>query len=84
MTRDEAVKIWTETLHPKNGPKWSSEEWGAKAIEAYIALGMLKVDEPKDPPVKVFAEMTGGYLSKESAISLMAQMEERGLRVVFA
>jgi hypothetical protein len=46
MTRDEAIDLHKKAMWPEgdNGAR----AWSATAIECYVALGMLKLDEPSD------------------------------------
>lgn len=80
MTRDEAVNVLGAEMR-RNMTVVTRDLINAH-VDGLAALGLLKFDEPKDAAT-CFAEMATGYLSKQSAISLMVQMEERGLKVVF-
>lgn len=55
MTRDEAVNAIHKAHHPEDhgystGKSMSNRHWAEKAVDGYVALGMLKLDEPKAPP----------------------------------
>lgn len=86
MTRDEAIRTWREMLHPENGPKWSPEEWSKKAIDCYVALGMLKLDEPKSLPQKLRDFVMDTRLAQGDAMQRLGNLKDvldaAGLRIV--
>jgi len=48
MTRDEAIKIYQDALKPS----------GAHFLDGLVALGFLKLDEPKDEPKNGMDKLT--------------------------
>lgn len=86
MTRDEAIVIWRNMLHPENGPKWSAEEWSRKAIDCYVALGMLKLDESKIDfnPYEGARCIFRNRFGDQIAADLLAAFHASGLAIVDA
>ena len=54
MTRDEAEKILEQTVQ--------GEMWPKSYINAFVALGMLKVDDPVPPPARSIEEQASRVL----------------------
>jgi hypothetical protein len=77
MTRKEAIKLLGVHLPPM------SEGYYGKLIDAFCALGMLKIDEPKCASERavdaMFDVSTGGMLTPRQ---VLACMDAAGLKIV--
>jgi hypothetical protein len=90
MTRDEAVKVARENI---GRHAWSSERF----VECLVALGMLKLTEPKNANIAFIEQLPGMLLAKtdrgfancqyivgtEDAVILLQAIDQLGLRVVY-
>lgn len=71
MTRDEAINIW-EGFHYGAG----------SVIDGFVALGMLKLDEPKGIEERLHDAMKRGGGASFSAVWLMMALDCSGLKLV--
>ncbi len=75
MTRDEAINIWRRTyIEMRDGPGDAS----AKAIDGFVELGMLTLDEPTSKQLAYDALKRAGY----AATLIMDELECLGLEIV--
>lgn len=77
MTKEEAINAVHKAHHPDDLPgclKWDvNRSWAEKAVNGYIALGLLKIDEPKTAAVRLLeALQEGEWQSPEQLVSLLA------------
>lgn len=83
MTRDEAVDAIHNAHNPGDLPgelRWdSNRRWAEKAVDGYVALGMLKLDEPKSAYEKLADAMGIGRWSRNN---IMSAIESAGLKIV--
>jgi hypothetical protein len=88
MTRDEAIADFNEAANPSS---FSTGAW----IDRFVALGMLKLDEPKNPSelaiLALDGQMVGGpmhgmlctyRLGRSEAIQLADALDRAGLKIV--
>ena len=76
MTRDEAIKISAEKIQ-------SSEPAMGKWIDAFAALGMLKLDEPKNVMArKVEKACSIGGIKAHDWQKVVHGLELAGLKIV--
>jgi hypothetical protein len=81
MTRDEAAKIYCATLHIEEQTPMS--ELVYDVIDTYAALGMLKLDRPKDPCDLLSDELLLSCLPLADHLSeLFDAMHRAGLKLV--
>jgi hypothetical protein len=77
MTRDEAIKLLAVHLPPM------SEGYYGKLVDAFAALGMLKLDEPKREPQFSLMEAVrlcrSAYLESDAFVR---GLEQHGYRIV--
>jgi hypothetical protein len=75
MTREEAIKIIFQ-----GRPEFSSQ--AAAAVDAYVALGMLKLDEPKSRAAKIMDACNLAGVGVIAWQRLLVGLEDAGLRIV--
>jgi hypothetical protein len=75
MTRDEAIKAFRNST--PNPSSFSDEAW----IDRFVALGMLKLDEPKSAAQK-FADIAYEVCGAAGYAKLWERFEKAGIRVV--
>ena len=67
MTRDRAIDLLLEAYETRRpGGLAESREWAGRWVDVFVALGLLKLEEPKPPLHSVPClchESTGGNLS---------------------
>lgn len=85
MTRDEAIKVLRRTLfNDDNIPKElqdMNEPCAGGWIDAFAALGMLKLDEPESAALK-FADIIHELFDAAGYIQLWDSLEKNNLRIV--
>lgn len=93
MTKDEAVEIFHKITYPENtvgmpsNPhKFSADRrWSIRAVDGFIALGILKVDDPppRSPTERAVDAMFGygdnGMITPRHAIEAIQKV---GLKIV--
>lgn len=76
MTRDEALKIMGPIMSTSND---SSAE---RALNVFVALGMVKLDEPKSPMEKLETALRMRYFKETDIINLQDSLAKNGLEIV--
>ncbi len=79
MTRDEAIEIWRKTYC---GMKASPADVSAKAIDGFVSLGILKLDEPKSAKKMAYAAIVTAGWSVGAASETIAILDRAGLKIV--
>ena len=88
MTRDEAIEI--DFRLSMACPTWEDEdpelirEASVTAIDSYIALGMLKVDEPESARTKAARALGSQFGSFLDALDIIEVLEKNGFKIVEA
>jgi hypothetical protein len=81
MTRDQAIGVLVKNAAPCFPHMQESEMQplcGAE-VDAWVELGMLKLDEPKSVERKLDEIFTGGLMTRDY---VMHSLEARGLKIV--
>lgn len=91
MTRDEAVSAIHQAHHPEDFrgiadcETASNRRWAEKAVDGYVALGILKLEEPKTPEAELQEALENEDdhygLSTEQVLAAITRL---GLKVVRA
>lgn len=85
MTRDEAIEIEMKSARSwepfSQIPAAVIREAAATTIDCYVALGMLKLEEPKSPMDKFYA-ITPRYFGGDVESALVRDLDAAGLKIV--
>jgi len=89
MTRDEAIKIFHGAMFADEAATSAGAARDLKiserAISAYIALGMLKLDDPRDEIIKRARDAILGLAREDrNSIAVLSALEAAGLKIVEA
>ena len=79
MTRDEAIAI---RRHLGSCSGLGKREFAALEVDNWVALGMLKLDEPKPTNQKLYGAMIDGGFTASIAAAAIAIIENAGLKIV--
>lgn len=82
MTRDEAINTFFSTMYPNSTRPIIDKQWAEQAINTYIKLGMLKVEEPTPAIDKLFAQLSVIPLQDRTSGVLLICLEKAGVKVV--
>lgn len=94
MTRDEAICKTKAAMYHSDGVIWCSnlneaiakiERNAVRFVDAAVALGMLKIDEPQTVDTRITESLRislGVFLSSSERERLKDQLSARGLRIV--
>lgn len=73
MTRDEATKLAQQAYDANTHGSYGN--LSGSLVDALIALGMLKLDEPASDNTKFVGALAGQVLRKSAGTSAAAQLE---------
>lgn len=74
MTRDEAIKTW-DIARGKG-------DYAPTFIDAFVALGMLKLDEPKSAQQMAYAAFVSAGWSVTRTVETICLIDSAGLKIV--
>ncbi len=78
MTRDDAIKIIKDRFQQTRSVYNPAEVW---IVDALVALGLLKLDEPNEAHSEALRMLTFRYGSFQAEI-LLQDMHNAGLKIV--
>lgn len=94
MTRAEAISLTNAAMHAPDGVVWCDSAGDAqqkraelareseKFVDAAVALGMLKLDEPKSAEDALKEQMLAMGFSKRDVNVVRCALETAGLKIV--
>jgi hypothetical protein len=80
MTRDEAKQRCASLLAAMD-KGLRSEDRATLLVDGFVCLGILKLDEPKNPEAQA-GEIIGAYCSGSDAAAILQELSDAGLEIV--